>query len=462
MRHALALALALTLAHASSQAQAAATAQTGPPGALRVDKAKLDAYRGAVGRVPGRKTAREDRAKAAKAVSCSAGACLDTRAYASPTGWIELGARTGSESAAVEDQQTNLRATLEAELDRSNTKATREFTEAEAKVRGGKKLARAVGMSARPKAPEAEVWGPKQDESLTSRGWDVRDRLRRVQTQVTGLAGQAQRAGLGSAQLSIYQRNVIQQIRALKARADAAATAAEQENIFDEVDALEAELHGQITAGLVAGRPAFEQHLASAKPAALLEEAIGLIQDVQDLSSGSQIRSEQTYEEHSQGGTSVSASSSSGAAAYGRRSGAAAGSSGSSSASTWHKTDATGRTLLLGAEELSLRVKPHTEGGTAGLTPIAARLVLEKVRRAQEIYRTLARRAPETAAPLQTWMEHTSVAVTVPTTFDKTTKVLQVRRFVPGMLALEPHGVIDAATARTLRADLDARMTGDR
>ncbi len=318
-----------------------------------------------------------------------------------------------------------------------------------------------------PGAPVRRLAGltPHQEATLTTRRGNVQYQLANYTRTAQHLDVKAAELGLRGRVGALYGRSAPDTGDAIDAlHAEIAALEASPDEHAPErtLAAATAKLQRAISTKIRTERPAFQARLKSADTGELFEEALELINDVQELTTGTKIRAEVVTEA---GGSSSSSHYSSSdevemaagrGAAYGRR---ASSSAGGKSRSQWSSRT---KQLILDAEELRLDVgepSPYDEDLPA-VTPPEARLVLEKVVRAQAIYRALVKRDPDRASAMHAWMQHTQIHLNFRDSRHGTAqRTLQVRRLAPDLLETEDLGIIDAARARDLRELADQSIS---
>lgn len=327
-----------------------------------------------------------------------------------------------------------------------------------------------------PKAPVRKVAAASREAlaKAEKRRSDLRHQFPSYQGAANTLDWEAQRLGLTGRVGQLHNRST--------SAADAI------DGLQREVDALEAELEAKdkaaldstdhvgavreaglalqrrITAKVRRDRATLDRRLKTAPPEELYEEALDLMQDAQDLSNTTSIRKETVA---TASGESSSYGGSSRTARAGGRDGRGGSWGAAEDESSWSESHSSWRSerrqLLLDAEVLTMGVSPaeREHRQESELTLPEARLVVEKVLRAQQLYRALVKRDPQLAANIQRWMQHSQIVIHYrPDPYRQgSTFTLQVRRLGPDLRALEKIGLIDADRAADLDDEADARLS---
>ena len=324
-----------------------------------------------------------------------------------------------------------------------------------------------------PAAPERQVAKATKDAlaKAATRRQNLRSQFPSYQQAANELDYAAQRLGLTGrvGQLHARETSAASAINQLQREVDAYAAELERMDVTDTTDHAAdvrqagVALQQRITAKVRGERAALQKRLKTAPPEDLYEEALDLMADAQDLAQTTSIRKETVA-------TASGQSSSSGGSSRSMRAGGRDGHGGgwgamedessySESHSSWKSER---RQLLLDAEVLTMAVSPGEKSYRRDeeLTLPEARLVVEKVLRAQQLYRALVKRDPQLAANIQRWMQHSQIVInySAENYRENGSFTLQVRRLGPDLRGLERIGLIDAERAADLDDDADERL----
>jgi hypothetical protein len=199
------------------------------------------------------------------------------------------------------------------------------------------------------------------------------------------------------------EREVMPTVRDLRRAFEGAKPMALVEQQKAKLEALRERAVGELDRAFIDGRKAFLARLDSAPPEKLYEAAQRLIHELDEQASGREIRAQKTGEGHS---SSYSSFSSSGLF---RSTSSSSSSSGSSTSSQ----------LVISASHYSIRLANSDSASAGGLQPtdvdpVKARQLAEKVLKAGEIVRALARRGSPLGAAFAQWERESTVEFITP------------------------------------------------
>lgn len=255
-------------------------------------------------------------------------------------------------------------------------------------------------------------------------------------------------------------------LRAIQARAVAEAEEGDRA-LAANVAALEALLHRELDDRFAAQRPAMRRALDDLPPEQLYQAAVALIGELDAMTTGKTIRRERV--EHGESSSVLHDESDSWGIEVSRdvRGGERLAAGGSSSSRHGRSSSSYQRDqLLLHAADYRVRVRGvrFRASEVDAATTIEARAVVEHLVEIHEIARALARRAPQAAAVLHDWVEHSRVV------FDAAQPgwsginaeiAVGVGHVHRDALALQRYGIVSERLAQMLRGDvIDAATIG--